>query len=285
MPFHASTHLEASVSIIFSYEFEFDDGLATLRIVRREDLESRPQELKPIMEAHTQTIGEFLGELFPGCDIAAGLNRVMTFVETLADRIPAVIERVLISAYEMVERLEKLPPAPGYEPMLIERGHDPLMARGLSHWIIRSGKEEANKAKMQRIVVDAVRFLAKPGRQKRSISRRAAALLEVWNTNFDLGNVFDGVDLSVFEFVEALKGAVRGDLAACQRVTEIAAVLAPGLSVRRGRKRARRALRTNFRLHVWPTWQGPRATPMTSEWRFHRPVDPRDAIGVWRPWL
>jgi hypothetical protein len=78
----------------------------------------------------------------------------MTFVETLADRIPAVSERVIIPACEMVERLDKLPPAPGYEPMLIERGHHPLMARGLSHWIIRSGKEEANKAKMQRIVVD-----------------------------------------------------------------------------------------------------------------------------------
>ena len=78
------------------------------------------------MEARTQTIGEFLGELFPGCDIAGGLNCVMTFVETLADRIPAVIERVLIPACEMVERLDKLPPTPGYEPMLIERGHHPL---------------------------------------------------------------------------------------------------------------------------------------------------------------
>jgi hypothetical protein len=188
------------------------------------------------MEARTQTIGEFLGELFPGCDIAAGLKRVMTFVETLADRIPAVIERVLIPACEMVERLDKLPPAPGYEPMLIERGHHPLMARALSYWIIRSGKEEANKAKMQRIVVDALRFLAGPGRTKRSISRKAAMLLETWNTTSDLGDVFNGAHIRGFEFVEALEGAVRGDLAACQRVTEVAAVLAPGLSVRRGPK-------------------------------------------------
>jgi hypothetical protein len=56
------------------------------------------------MEASTQTIGEFLGELFPGRDIDAGLKRVQTFVENLADRISAVIERVLIPAYEMVER-------------------------------------------------------------------------------------------------------------------------------------------------------------------------------------
>jgi hypothetical protein len=199
------------------------------------------------MEASTQTIGEFLGELFPGCDIAAGLKRFLVFVETVADRmpaviervadrIPAVIERVLIPICEMVERLDKLPPAPGYEPMLIERGHHPLMARGLSYWIIRSSKEEATKAKMQRIAVDALRFLAKPGRTKRSMSRKAALLLQIWNTTFDLGDLFNGADVSVFEFVEALEGALEGDLAACQRVTEVAAALARGLSVRRGPK-------------------------------------------------
>ena len=95
------------------------------------------------MEARTQTIREFVGELFAGCDLAAGLKRVVTFVETLADQMPAIIERVLIPACEMFERLDKLPPAPGYEPMLIERGHHPLIARGLSYGIIRLGKEEA----------------------------------------------------------------------------------------------------------------------------------------------
>jgi hypothetical protein len=182
------------------------------------------------------TIGEFLGELFPGRDIVAGLERGLTVVETLTDQIPAVLERVIIPVREMLERLDKLPPAPGYEPMLIERGHHPLMARGLSHWIIRSGKEEANKAKMQRIVVDAVRFLAKPGRRKGSISRKAALLVQIGNISSNLGDVFNGAHSSVFELIEALEGAVRGDLAACRRVTEVAAVLAPGLSVRRGPK-------------------------------------------------
>jgi hypothetical protein len=184
------------------------------------------------MEARAQTVGEFLEELFPGCDIDAGLKRVQTFVENLTK----VVERVVMSACEMVDRLERLPRAPGYESMLIERGHHTLMARGLPYWLIRSGKDEAHKAKMQRIVVDALRFLAKPGRRKRSISRRAAELLNVWNTTSNLGDVFNDVDVSVFEFVEALEGAVRGDLAACQRVTEVAAALAPGLSVRRGPK-------------------------------------------------
>jgi hypothetical protein len=211
------------------------------------------------MEASTQTIGEFLGELFPGWDIAAGLKRVQTFIETLADRMPAVIERVLIPVCEMVERLDKLPPAPGYEPMLIERGHHSLMARGLSYWIIRSGKEEANKAKMQRIVVDALRFLAKPGRTKRSISRRAAALLEVWNATSDLGDVFNGADVSVFEFVEALEGALQGDLAACQRVTEVAAALAPGLSVRPGPKASTASIAHEFALTCVANMPGSKA--------------------------
>jgi hypothetical protein len=109
---------------------------------------------------------------------------------------------------------------------------------------------------MQGIVVDAIRFLAKPGRQKRSISRRAAALLEVWNTNFDLGNVFDGVDLRVLEFGEALKGAVRGELASCQRVTEIAAALAPELSVRRGRRASAASLAHEFSLGQHGRTQG-----------------------------
>jgi hypothetical protein len=120
--------------------------------------------------------------------------------------------------------------------MLIERGQHPLLARGLSYALIRSSKDEANEARMQRTVVDALRFLAKPGRTIRAISHRAAGLLEVLNTTSNLGNVLDGVDISVFEFVEGLEGAVRGDPAACQRVTEIAAALAPGLSVRRGPK-------------------------------------------------
>jgi hypothetical protein len=207
------------------------------------------------MEARAQTIGEFLEEWFPGCDIDAGLKRVQTFVENLTK----VVERAVVWTCETVDGLERLPPAPGYEPMLIERGHHPLMARGLSYWIIRSGRDEANKAKMQRTVVDALRFLAKPGRTKRSISRKAAMLLEIWNTTSNLGDAFNGVSISVFGFVEALEGAVRGDLAACQRVTEVAAALAPGLSVRRGPKASAPSIAHELLLTYVANMVGPKA--------------------------
>jgi hypothetical protein len=200
------------------------------------------------MEASTYTVRELLGELFPECDIDTGLKRIQTFVETLADRISALIERVLIPGCEMVERLERLPPVPGYEPILVGCGHYPPTARGLSHWIIRSGKDQANKARVQRTVVDAIRFLAKPGRQKRSISRRAGMLLEMCNTTSNLDDIFNGVDVHVFEFADALEGAVRGDLAACQCVAEVAAALAPRLSVRRGPKASAASIAHEFLL-------------------------------------
>jgi hypothetical protein len=80
--------------------------------------------------------------------------------------------------------------------MLTERGRHPLVARGLSYWLVRLGKAEANKVAMPRAIVDALRFLAKPGRSKGWISRKAAILLKMWNTTSNLSDVFDGANPS-----------------------------------------------------------------------------------------
>ena len=100
------------------------------------------------------------------------------------------------------------------------------MARFFSYVWKGLAKKMADEARTQRTVAEAIRFLAQPGRTKRAISRRAVVLLES-----SLVRIFDGVDVSVSEFVESLEAVVRGD-----RVREIAAVLTPHLSVRRGRK-------------------------------------------------
>lgn len=214
------------------------------------------------MEASTYTVGELLGELFPGCDIDTGLKRIQTFVETLADRMPAVIERVVIPACEMVERLEKLPPVSGYEPLLVERCHYPPIARGLSHWIIRSGKDQANKARVQRTVVDTIRFLAKPGRQKRSISRRrrccwrCATQHPTWMTSLtasmSMGSRLPTRSKARLEATLLLVSAWQKSLRLWRRDCQFVGV----------RKRARRALRTNSCSHWWRTWQGKRPIPM-----------------------
>jgi hypothetical protein len=184
------------------------------------------------VDANAPTLGDFLRQFFSESDIATGVKRV----EAAIDQVLCGLRRVLVWGCEMVERLEKLPPSCGYEPMLVERGQDPLAARFFSYLCVGLAKNVANEAKMQRIVVDALRFLARPGRTKRAISRRAAALVQVWNTTSNLENAFSGVDVSVFEFVESLEAVARGDDTACERVREIAAVLAPRLAVPRGRK-------------------------------------------------
>ena len=211
-------------------------GLAPARPVsaRTVFMEAAPKSLGDLLtdllpgfdlKAHPTTVRQILKALFPGCDIAAGLERVL---ETLAEQLLVVVARVSLAVDEAADRIEKMPPVPGYEPMLIERGYPPFMARGLSHGLIRWGKDEATKVRAERGAADALRFLAKPGRTKRSSSRRAAALLETWHKTPDvLGDAFDDSDVSLSEFVEALEGAVRGEFAACLRVTEVAAAVAP----------------------------------------------------------
>ena len=181
------------------------------------------------MDASTLTVGEFLGTLFPGRDSAGAWKRVEAFAGTLValiDRISPMIERVVVSGCAMVERIDKLPPVPGYEPYFIEVGQPPLMARMTSYFLVRASDATANELKLQRTVMDALRYLAKPGRTKRAISRRLAVLLEASETSI-LAKAFDLVDVSMFEFVGALEAATGGDCAAIQRVTEIAALLGP----------------------------------------------------------
>ena len=240
------------------------------------------------MDANAPTIGDFLRQFFSESDIATGVKRV----EAAIDQVLCGLQRVLVWGCEMVERLENLPPSSGYEPMLVERGQDPLVARFFSYLYVGLAKGMANEAKMQRIVVDALRFLARPGRTKRAISRRAAALLEVWNTTSNLGNAFSGVDISVFEFVESLEAVARGDYTACERVTEIAAVLAPRLALRRGRKPSAASIAHEFWLsnmgkltgqmsYTWNEARGDFTDPLTRATRLAFGVpdfDPRPAF-------
>jgi hypothetical protein len=246
------------------------------------------------MDANAPTLGDFLRQYFSESDIATGVKRVeatIDRVEAAIDQVLCGLRRVLVWACERAERLENLPASCGYEPMLVERGQNPLVARFFSYVYVGLAKDMANEAKMQGIVVDALRFLARPGRTKRAISRRVAALLEVWNTTSNLGNAFSGVDVSVFEFVESLEAVARGDYTACERVREVAAALAPGLSVPRGRKASAASIAhelwlSNSKLtgqmsYTWDEARGDFTDPLTRATRlaFGDPdFDPRSAF-------
>jgi hypothetical protein len=80
------------------------------------------------------------------------------------------------------------------------------------------------------------RFVAKPGRQGASISHRAQILLAAWDETSIIETIFADAGAHESEFIALLKSFAKGDKLARQRITEIAADLAPHLPTTRGRK-------------------------------------------------
>src|ERR1700747_855952 len=75
-----------------------------------------------------------------------------------------------------------------------------------------------------------------PGRRRRAILRRAEVLLAAWDETSIIETLFDEASLIEVEFIGLLKSAVEGREVAWRRITEIAATIAPLLSIPRGPK-------------------------------------------------
>jgi hypothetical protein len=110
---------------------------------------------------------------------------------------------------------------------------------------VRSGRRKVAESKRRRPVFQTIRFLAQPDRRIDASLRRAELLLAAWEETSIIGEIFNEVGASQpsfkeahpnpFEFVSLLKSAVeRREVAS--RLREIAAALAPHLSISRGPK-------------------------------------------------
>jgi hypothetical protein len=131
--------------------------------------------------------------------------------------------------------IAELPPSRGYEPVLVENGIHPVLARGVAFLAVRAGRRMASESKRRRPVFDAIRFLAKP-RQKRAILSRAKILLAAWDETSIIETVFDEVGLQETEFIKLLQAIVQGQTTDLNRLAEICATIAPSLSLDRGPK-------------------------------------------------
>lgn len=129
-----------------------------------------------------------------------------------------------------------LTPSPGYEPLLMSAGWGQLPARGMAKLAVRHGRRRAEESKWQRGVVDAIRFLARRKRQRRAILSRAKYLLQAQNESTIIGSIFGAIDMFEGEFMHLLKLAAEGQQVDYQRITDIAASIAPHLSANRGPK-------------------------------------------------
>jgi hypothetical protein len=184
------------------------------------------------MEANMPTVCDYLKEYLARPDVVERLKPV----EALFVEFSKVYGGMFQMAGAITQRAVESCPSRAYAPLLIEYGVNPVPARALASLTISRGTRRANESRRLPAVVEAIRFLAKPGRRRRAMLRRAKVLLAAWEETSIIETIFDDASLIEVEFIGLLKSAVEGRAVAWRRTTEIAATIAPFLSIPRGPK-------------------------------------------------
>jgi hypothetical protein len=147
-----------------------------------------------------------------------GLNAPVDVVATYMALIPIIVSKI-----------SELPASQGYEPMLVEAGWNPIVARATAALLVRHGRRCAEESSQQRPICDAIRFLAQRERQTRAILPRAKLLLRAWEETSIIETMFVDGNESDFEFIHLLESAVTGREIDRKRIKEIAAKLLPSI--------------------------------------------------------
>jgi hypothetical protein len=166
-----------------------------------------------------------------------------------------------------IEFVELAKPSPGYEPLLMKMGWNQFAARGLAKFVVRRAKLRAKESKLYRQVTKDIRILAKGPRQRAAFIRCAQRLRNIWEVTPFVGELLYKANVDDFEFMRLLKLAAEGHRNEFNRVKEIAAKVAPQLSIKRGPKIGAASaahesfLKDEFRLGLgpWPKPQQDRA--------------------------
>jgi hypothetical protein len=146
-----------------------------------------------------------------------------------------------------------------YEPLLIEHGVKPVWAPGIGEPDDLQWDATCERGVRLPAVVGAIRFLAKPGRGRRAILPKAEVLLAAWEETSIIKTIFDDASLTESEFIGLLKSVVEGREVVWRRITEIAAAVAPHLSVPRGLKVSKASATHEFFLEIIGELPAPRA--------------------------
>jgi hypothetical protein len=146
-----------------------------------------------------------------------------------ARRIRAAIVFCIVS-------MVRSPPSPGYEPLYIRRGDNPIAARIRAYLIVHEGARIAAASQASKGVADAIRFLARAGRSRRSIAKRIEALCGTLKQPRIIGALFLHDGLSGERFISLLPLAAQGDENATGIILEIAARAAQKIKLPRGPK-------------------------------------------------
>ena len=139
-------------------------------------------------------------------------------------------------ASAIAERAEENFPSRAYGAYLEAKGFPPFLARGLGSLTISLGTREAGEAMRVAPVVEAIRFLSRGDRQKRAILSRAKLVLAASKETSIVDELFRKAGLHEGEFLRLLQTVIDGGTINRERITTIAAAIAPSLSRARGPK-------------------------------------------------
>ena len=136
----------------------------------------RPDPGTPFGQTNGRTLIDYFEAYLTRPDVVEQLKPLAI----LFTEVSKVWQGMFQAAGAITQRAVESCPSTAYEPLLIERGVNPVLARGLASLAIRIGTRQANESRRLPAVVDAIRFLAKPGRRRQAILRRAEVLLAAW---------------------------------------------------------------------------------------------------------
>jgi hypothetical protein len=142
--------------------------------------------------------------------------------------------RLLATAFLL--NTSRLPASPGYEPLLIKRGENPLLARLKAYVTVDQGKKIADESRRYREVVTTIRFLAKANRSRWAVNRKIAILLAASRETTIIRAIFIEAGLSDHILINLLPLAGQDNEMATERILEIARMTAPRIRMRRGPK-------------------------------------------------
>ncbi|WP_018409326.1 hypothetical protein [Methylocystis rosea] len=122
-------------------------------------------------------------------DLLERARDVLLRVGSLAEQIAQRLHQLLVDARpallkfaEGLRLIEQSPPVPGYEAVLIDRGHHPLAARILAWNLLRLGNELLEEIRAERKLASAIlRVVTAGDATPLVISRRARAITAALN--------------------------------------------------------------------------------------------------------
>src|SRR5881397_3991839 len=116
-----------------------------------------------VAQTSGRTLIAHLNEYLARPEVAEQMKPLWAFVGQILETYAAMFQAMFQAVAAITQRAVEACPSTAYEPLLIEHRVNPVPARALASLTISRGTRQANKSRRLPAVVEAIRFLARPG--------------------------------------------------------------------------------------------------------------------------